>query len=74
MTLAVRGPDNSSGWHSTAYQEREMVDGSASGRGKDRVPPDLTRPDRLEGIATAIDVSGPIDLPRTFTVRIISPY
>jgi hypothetical protein len=30
MTLAVRGPDNSSGWHSTAYEEKEMVDGSAA--------------------------------------------
>jgi hypothetical protein len=64
MTLAVRGPDNSSGGHSTAYEEKELVDGSAGGRDKDRVPPDLARPDPLEGTATAIDVSGPIDLPR----------
>jgi hypothetical protein len=64
MTLAVRGPDNSSGRHSTAYKEKEMVGGSAGGRDKDRIPPDLARPDPLEATAPAIDVSGTIDLPR----------
>ena len=41
-----------------------MVGGSAGGRDKDRVPPDLARPDPLEATAPAIDVSGMIDLPR----------
>jgi len=41
-----------------------MVDGSAGGRDKDRVPPDLARPDPREATAPAIDVSGTIDLPR----------
>ena len=41
-----------------------MVDGSAGGRDKDRVPPDLARPDPLEATAPAIDVSSTIDLPR----------
>ena len=41
-----------------------MVGGSAGGRDRDRVPPDLAHPDPLEATAPAIDVSGTIDLPR----------
>jgi hypothetical protein len=73
MTLAVRGPDNSSGWHSTAYEEKEMVDGAA-GYASRRIGSSRADSWGLWMARQRSDVVSACRAPGAFTVRIISLY